>query len=435
MHVHHPELKPLIHDAYTLADIRTITSRLEAEGTFRFTPLDNGLFPAALSAGEQYNYTGYANVWVRDNVHIAHAHLVRGRTKVAVNNARALMKFFQKYRRRLDDVIASRADHADAMQRPHIRFNGHDFTELSEKWAHAQNDALGYFVWFYCRLAHEGLIEPEQGELDVLAAFVRYFETIHFWRDEDSGHWEEVRKVAASSVGIATAGLAMLEKLLSERNWFDRLAYGGMNVERDELDALIASGRKALETTLPAECVTGDHTQKREYDSALLFLIYPVEVVDDAMADRILADVHNKLRGDFGIRRYLGDSYWCADYKSALAPEERTADFSDDIGARDRLLKPGQEAQWCIFDSIVSAIYGRRYQRTGDAACLAKQIESLNRSLAQVTGPDCPQGEWRCPESYYLERGRYVPNDITPLLWTQANLWVALRQMERSLGG
>ena len=56
----------------------------------------------------------------------------------------------------------------------------------------------------------------------------------------------------------------------------------------------------------------------------------------------------------------------------------------------------------------------------------------LNRSLGQLTGPECPQGELRCPEAYYLERGRYAPNDLVPLLWTQANLWLALLAMKES---
>lgn len=49
-----------------------------------------------------------------------------------------------------------------------------------------------------------------------------------------------------------------------------------------------------------------------------------------------------------------------------------------------------------------------------------------------MTGPECPQGELRCPEAYYLEHGRYVPNDHVPLLWTQANLRLALLAMRQS---
>ncbi|HYA03727.1 MAG TPA: phosphorylase kinase, partial [Syntrophobacteria bacterium] len=170
----------------------------------------------------------------------------------------------------------------------------------------------------------------------------------------------------------------------------------------------------------------------RRYDAALLFLVYPLEVVDHAMEQRIVDDVLEHLQGEYGIRRYQGDSYWTADYKDKLPAEERTADVSERQEERDSLARPGEEAQWSLFDPIVSIIAGRRYLRTGDPAELERQVHHLNRSLGQITGPDCPQGELRCPEAYYLEHGRYVPNDHVPLLWTQANLWLALLAMEKS---
>jgi len=100
---------------------------------------------------------------------------------------------------------------------------------------------------------------------------------------------------------------------------------------------------------------------------------------------------------------------------------------------RNKLLAPGQEAQWCLFDPIMSAAYGRRYQRTGRKEFLKQQTYYFNRSLGQLTGKDRGVSELQCPEAYYLEKGRYVPNDQTPLLWTQANLLVALKMMEQSL--
>jgi phosphorylase kinase alpha/beta subunit len=90
-------------------------------------------------------------------------------------------------------------------------------------------------------------------------------------------------------------------------------------------------------------------------------------------------------------------------------------------------VKPGEEAQWCVFDPILSAIYGERYRAGRELEDLAKQTFYLNRSLGQITA------DFKCPEAYYLDRGRYVPNDYTPLLWTQANLWGALAQLDRSL--
>ncbi|MEL6327714.1 MAG: phosphorylase kinase, partial [Cyanobacteria bacterium J06626_23] len=57
----------------------------------------------------------------------------------------------------------------------------------------------------------------------------------------------------------------------------------------------------------------------------------------------------------------------------------------------------------------------------------------FNRSLGQLTAEDSPFGELKCPEAYYLEKGRYVPNDVTPLLWTQANLMLAFHHLDNSL--
>ena len=150
-------------------------------------------------------------------------------------------------------------------------------------------------------------------------------------------------------------------------------------------------------------------------------------------ADAILADVKEHLQGEYGIRRYKGDSFWAPGYKKLLTEDMRTADFSSDLSARDAMLKEGQEAQWCIFDPTISTIYGRRYQASRDPADLALQIEYLNRSLGQITGKDGPHPAFRCPELYYVEDQHYVPSDATPLLWTQANLMIALATMEKSV--
>jgi phosphorylase kinase alpha/beta subunit len=199
------------------------------------------------------------------------------------------------------------------------------------------------------------------------------------------------------------------------------------------LSTLERRGRNELKRILPYECIQTSSAKKRRYDGALLFLIYPLEVVGEAMRGRILKDIAESLEGPYGIKRYVGDSYWAADYKEKLDPTQRTVDFSDRVEMRNKLLAPGQEAQWCLFDPIMSAAYGRRYQRTARRGDLALQTYYFNRSLGQLTGRVKGILEFQCPEAYYLERGRYVPNDQTPLLWTQANLLVALKLMETSL--
>ena len=155
-------------------------------------------------------------------------------------------------------------------------------------------------------------------------------------------------------------------------------------------------------------------------------------MVSDEQTDQILHDVETHLQGDYGIRRYLGDLFWCADYKALLNPNDRTADVSDGMASRDALLRPGEEAQWCLFDPLLSTIYGQRHLKTRSKVHLEKQVHYLNRSMSQLTGRDSGFAEFLCPELYYLEAGRRVPNDVTPLLWTQANLSMALEQMRQS---
>jgi phosphorylase kinase alpha/beta subunit len=380
-------------------------------------------------------YTGYSAAWVRDNVQIAHAHFAWGETSVAARCVAALAEYFRRHRHRFENIIAGRIDSADVMQRPHIRFDGGNLSELPERWAHAQNDALGYFVWLYCRMIAAGCLAPHADDGELLATFVRYFAAIRFWQDEDSGHWEESRKINASSIGTATAGLVALRSGIdggTALHW-DDLRLAGAPVLRLEVNQLIDTGRAALRDILPSECIQPDPTKSRRHDAALLFLVDPLRIVQGSLADMIVEEVREQLLGNHGIRRYRGDSYWCADYKTLLREDERTADFSDDVTSRDRLLRPGEEAQWCLFDPQLSIHYGRRFQATGLSRWQERQILHLNRALNQLTDDSTSFPPFRCPESYALCAGRYVPNDITPLQWTQALLRLALFEMERSL--
>jgi hypothetical protein len=424
------QLLDWIRSDYTVTQIDALQQFLRSQGTFEFRALPNGLFPAAVSD----DYTGYDNVWVRDNVHVAHAHLFAGEAQVAVRNIESLTEFFQRNIRRLEAGVSGEADLNDVMNRPHIRFNGQHLEENSEQWAHAQNDAIGYYLWLLARLGQQGLIDPTPEKLAVAAGFVRYLATVQFWEDEDSGHWEETRKIAASSIGVATAGLRELQKWIDLSQCWDQLSFGDRAVPRTDLQTLIDRGQHTLDSILPCECRQEDPAKFRRFDAALLFLIFPVETVLPDQARTIADEVVANLAGPYGVRRYLGDSYWCADYKEKLAEDQRTADFSEDLSSRDALLEPGTEAQWCIFDPILSVIHGRAFEQSGDPQQKARQIDHLNRSLGQLTSDQGAFPAFRCPESYYLSRGEYVPNDITPLLWTQANLWMALEQMRRTAG-
>ncbi len=431
------DLLDFLQSEYTQEEVMTLWRSLAHKGTFTFRPLANGLYPAAAPA-HAGDDSGYQYVWVRDNVHIAHAHYAWGEKNQAARTLSTLLAYFEKYRHRFDNIIEGKANASDPMSRPHVRFDGQELAEIDQKWPHAQNDALGYFLWCYSKLARDNNSPVLCGarELECLAQFPSYFEAIRYWEDPDSGHWEETRKVSASSIGTVLAGLREFELLAEENPRWSDVILEGCRVTRQGLRDLQDNGRSALRRILTCECTQCDCY--RRYDSALLFLIYPLEVLSGDEAERILGDVTTCLEGDHGIRRYLGDSYWCPDYTEKLGPEARTGDFSENIQARDALLRPGEEAQWCIFDPIISVIYGRRYlelkQRRDKRATefLLLQTEYLNRALRQLTDEKSDLPGFRCPEAYYLRKGQYVPNDQTPLLWTQANLWLAIKQMQQS---
>lgn len=419
--------------SYTPDEIQYIYNYLESENTFHFPVRENGLFPAVLTETET-EYTGYDSMWVRDNIHIAHAHHILGKDNVAVKNVQTLADYFNKHRYRFENIIENKVDPQEPMNRPHVRFDGRKLEEINHKWSHVQNDALGYFLWFYSKLANQGLINVQPQDIELLVLFVFYFEAINYWADEDSGHWEEARKVEASSIGVVVAALQETRQLFKKTPSDSAFRYKNKILTDTVLYDLIKRGRDALDAILPMECIQDDPAKRREYDAALLFLVYPLKVVEGEVADQIVERVINNLQGPFGIRRYLGDSYWSPDYKKNLSPERRTIDFSDDITSRDKLLtKQGLEAQWCLFDPIVSCIFGLKYQETNLDNYLWQQTQYLNRSLGQITATTP-----RCPEMYYIEDStivpsKYIPNDSTPLLWTQANLCVALTMMKESL--
>jgi hypothetical protein len=441
-----PDIAPLLRGKYTLADLAAVRTLLAANGTLQMTPLPSGLFSAA-AITDFSKGTNYHAAWVRDNIHVAYSHFTNGQVEVARGVVVALTRFFRTQHSRFLALIANPTLKTDPQLRPHIRFAADTLTELDQKWSHAQNDALGYFVWLTATLARNRVLAPAEWDIETLALFPRYFRAIQFWSDEDSGHWEEVQKVAASSIGAVVAGLRELRAMVKEadeltgEDWLYLFSTPLRSRVREaisitDLDDLIGRGTDALKAILPNECIQPDPRKNRPYDAALLFLIYPLGVVERATADEILHRTITHLVGPVGVRRYLGDSFYCTNYESLMAHknDDPTRDFSSNLGPRDAMLRPGEEAQWCLFDPILSTIYGQRYWQSRDSADLEKQTLHLNRALAQITAADPPRCRaLQCPELYYIEGGKLQTSKSTPLLWTQANLWTALEEMRKTL--
>jgi len=411
-------LRHLIATKYTPESLAKIKQVLAEYRTHEILPVANGLFAASGSQATD-SVTGYQNVWVRDNVMVADSLRRRGHAEEAIACMQGLTRFFATQVPRFREIIDDPTHHLqeDAGRRPHIRFTAQTLGELPKKWPQAQNDALGHALWFRFVLANSDALPVTADDSEIYGLFPRYFEAIEYWQDRDSGAWEEGRKINNSSVGAVLAGL---EEMLKHA---ERAASARSQAET--LHGLIAKGRERLERTLPFES-----PPERLVDSALLLLVHPLNVIRTrAMQDAILNLVQARLKGDVGIKRYAGDSYFCQDYDEWFAANEMTADFSDRLDFRDAHLQPNCEAQWCIFDPLLSVIYGQRFlEDRSDRGSLEKQVRYFNRSLAQIT----PSGA--CPELYFLKHGSYISNINSPLAWTQANQALALYLMEQSIG-
>ena len=404
-------LRHLIIERYTVETLGTIGKVLAQHRTHEIQPVAHGLFAASPSQTTD-SVTGYQNVWVRDNVIVANSFRLRGELAPAVACMRGLTRFFATQLPRFREIIHDPLLKQNANRRPHIRFNAQTLGELKEDWPHAQNDALGQALWLRCVLANSGAMPFTQDDANIFQLFPEYFAAIEYWRDEDSGAWEEGTKINNSSVGAVVAGLEEMNKCPHFQAHLERL------------DELIAEGRKRLHQTLPFEA-----PPERLVDSALLLLLHPLNVISDLQTQNaILNLVQARLKGELGIKRYAGDSYFCQDYDQWFTPDEMSSDFSERLQFRDAHLQPNCEAQWCIFDPLLSIIYAQRFLAdTSRVEDFHRQVHYFNRSLLQLTAA----GE--CPELYFLKNGRYIPNAHTPLAWTQANQALALHFMERSV--
>jgi len=417
-------LHHLLVDEYTVERLEKIKDVLAAHHTHHLVPVAHGLF-AASSSQAPLSSTGYQNVWVRDNIMVANSFRLRGERGPAIACMQGLTQFFKKQLPRFREIIddPTRGLKEDASRRPHIRFTAETLGEGREKWPQAQNDALGHALWFRFLLARSEAMPLNEVDREVYGVFPAYFEAIEYWRDFDSGAWEEGRKVNNSSVGAVVAGLEEMGKYENSVRADGRGTTNSLAAEK--LQQLIQKGRERLDKTLPFES-----PPERLVDSALLLLIHPLDAVRiREREDAVLNLVQARLKGEVGIKRYAGDSYFCQDYDEWFPPREMSSDFSDRLEFRDAHLQPNCEAQWCIFDPLLSIIYGQRFLRDrSDEESFRKQVHYFNRSLAQITS------EGKCPELYFLKNGRFIANLHTPLAWTQANQALALHLMELSVG-
>jgi phosphorylase kinase alpha/beta subunit len=324
----------------------------------------SGLFLAS----KQGVSTGYDKSWLRDNFYETTAFEVIGDWKTVERTYRSILNVFLKHEHKIDWAIKEKP--RQSYQYIHARFHPESFDEFWEEWGNKQNDAIG------CILFRIGELEANQkrsiikthDHVRIINKLIKYLEVIEYWRDYDSGVWEEGEELHASSVGACVAGLKSISRLAK--------------IEVPKV--LINKGEKALNNLLPRE------SDRKFVDLALLSLIWPYQVVTDAQRDSILENVEYHLHKERGVIRYKGDKYYNKN--------------EDEIS---------EEAEWTFGLSWLAIIY----EKIGNK----QKAQELIKDLIAI---DTPEG---MPELYFSNSPEY--NENTPLGWSEALFIVALYEM------
>ncbi|MTT31291.1 glycoside hydrolase family 15 [Terrilactibacillus sp. BCM23-1] len=238
--------------------------------------LPNGAYTASLS--KDYSY-----VWIRDVVYSVLPFIQKPSERYE-KAYHALLDLFLKYEWKID--IHRNKKPVQLYEYIHSRYS-RDLKEMNAEWGHAQNDAIGAFLWGIGEGVKNGQrVIRDHHDIRIIQKLVDYLECLEYWTAKDNGMWEENMEVHASSVGACVAGLQAVKLIVNVK------------------DDLIKKGEETLNHLLPRESET------KETDLALLSLIYPYRLVSHDMALTILENVTSQLERTYGCIRYKNDQYY-----------------------------------------------------------------------------------------------------------------------------
>ncbi len=386
----------------------------------------SGLLPASTAVTQHGDYT---DAWVRDNVYsilavwgLALAYRRQddpaGRGIELEHATTRLMRgLLRSMMRQSDKVEAFKRsqDPADALHAKFATATG-DPVVGDDDWGHLQLDATSLWLLMLAQMTASGLPIVQSG------AEVRFVQNLVYYvgrayRTPDYGIWERGDKtnhglpeVNASSVGLAKAAL---ESLSGFNLYGPRGGQGSViHVQHDE----IARARVTLEALLPRE------SGSKEVDAALLSIVgFPAFAVEDAeLAQRTRATVTERLRGRYGLKRFLRDGH-----QTALEDSERLHYEPHELERFE-----GIEAEWPLFEAYLALDALFRGEPSEADAHLVRLAEvaverdgqALLPELYLVDEPDIA-AERRAPGS----RTR-VPGANVPLVWAQS-LWLLGRML------
>lgn len=390
----------------------------------------SGLLPASTAVNQHGDYT---DAWVRDNVYsilavwgLALAYRRQDDPEgrgvelefATVRLMRGLLRSMMRQSPKVEAFKRSQ-DPADAL---HAKFDTATGEPVvgDDAWGHLQLDATSLWLLLLAQMTASGLaIVQSSAEVRFVQNLVYYVGRAY--RTPDYGIWERGDKtnhglpeVNASSVGMAKAAL----EALSGFNLYG--PRGGqasvIHVQPDE----IARARVTLEALLPRE------SGSKEVDAALLSIVgFPAFAIDDAeLAARTRATVLERLRGRYGLKRFLRDGH-----QSPLEDPDRLHYEPHELERFEHI-----EAEWPLFEAYLAldALFrgepneaDRHLARLREVAIEVGGVASLPELY--LVPEECIEAEQTAPGSQPR-----APGENLPLVWAQS-LWLLARMLRARL--
>ena len=276
------------------------------------------------------------------------------------------------------------------------------------EWGHLQIDATALFILTLAQMTTSGLnIIFTLDEVSFVQNLVFYIECAYII--PDYGMWERgdksnqnIVELNSSSVGMAKAALAAINGV----NLF-----GGKGSETSVIHVIpdeISKCGAVLETMLPR----GSHS--KETDAGILTITgYPgFAIKKEKLANETVLFLLDKLRGKYGLKRFLRDGYkTCRENTSKLHYESWELRLFENI-----------ECEWPMFLCYLSINYVFSDKRE-EARQISSQIDGL-RVLSEGSGvlPELYQvpDQWAAEESVRPGSTERVAGGRQPFMWTQA---------------
>jgi len=309
--------------------------------------------------------TGYNKAWLRDNFYTSLAFEEAGDWEIIKKLWRSILDIFLKHENKINWAIEHRP--YESWQYVHARYNPETFEEYWEEWGNKQNDAVGAILFKLGELAHfKNKIDLGNKDKQIMQKLVDYLYSLQYWKDPDSGIWEEGEEIHASSIGAVLAGLYQIKDL------------DFITVPED----MIKNGRDCLDKLLPRESET------KFNDLALLSLVYPFNVIQRDQAQEIVDNIEYYFARERGIIRYKNDRYY----------NKNSDGYSE-------------EAEWTMGLSWLSIIYAL----WGNTAKAKMYLEKAKKIVTK---------DGTIPELYFANDNKF--NGNIPLAWAESFFIVAL---------